>query len=167
MLNTTLVKIYRMETRVVHLKYANSKTLLLKLDIRVKIFPGTFNVTGTDLWKVSLWEAHHGLVTGSSWFYEEQALDDKQAATPLVTTTTDVIRLKFTNIDVIYHIPPRAVCINVNYICARFAQVDSNDPRYKVVGVSKTNGKAKVIKSHRVCSHAMAIMYLLCFSRSS
>ena len=144
MLNAPLIKVYRTEARVVHMKYINSKTLLLKLDIRVKIFPGTFNVTGTNMWKVSLWGSKSWTGKGTKvGFYEEQALDDKQASTPLITPDTDVIRFKFTNIEVTYHIPQRAVCINVNYICVRFAQIDSNDPGYKVVGVSKRTGNLK------------------------
>ena len=142
MVTSAEVNIFKTESTIRHTKYAGNSSLILTLDVRVKILPGTFNLTGADLWKVNVWGSLTPSGDGAKVGYIDQALDDKQAASPLITKdTNEIIRFKIKNADVTFDFTHN-VCSTFNYVCARVAKFDSNDPRYNLFGV-KRNGKPR------------------------
>ena len=142
MLVTAKVNIFKTEPTIRHTKYVGNSSLLSTLDVRVKILPGTFNLTGADLWKVNLWGSLTPSGDGAKIGYIDQVLDDKQAASPLITeNTNEIIRFKFKNTDVTFDFA-QDICSTFNYVCARFTKFDLNDPRYDLIGV-KRSGKPR------------------------
>ena len=142
MVTAAMLNIFKTEPRIRHTEFVGNSSLLLTLDVRVKILPGTFNLTGTDLWKVNLWGSLAASGDGTKIGYIDQALDDEQAASPLLTRdTNEIIRFKFKNVDATFDFA-QDVCSTFNYICAHFTKYNSNDPRYDLFGV-KRNRKSK------------------------
>ena len=134
------MNILKTGARIRHTEYVGNSSLFFTLNVWVKILPRTFNLTGADLWKVNLWGSLTPSGDGAMLGYIDQALDDKQAASPLISSN-ETITFRFKKLSFTFEFTQDA-CSTFNYVCARFAKFDSNDPRFDIIGV-KRNGKPK------------------------
>ncbi|XP_072046634.1 uncharacterized protein [Amphiura filiformis] len=137
----SIIRVCNTEPRIQQTKRLGDTHWTLTLDIRLKILPGSFKVTGTNLWKMSLWGSSEPVDNEDKFGFKDQVLNDTQASLPLIANETDnIIRFKFKAVT--FNLHGTDACSDIEFICARIGKVDLKDPRYKLIGV-KRNGKQR------------------------
>ncbi|XP_072042842.1 uncharacterized protein [Amphiura filiformis] len=137
----SIIRVFKTEPRILQTKRLDDTHWTLTLDIRLKILPGSFKVTGTNLWKMNLWGSSEAVDNEDKFGFKEQVLNETHASLPLIANETDnIIRFKFK--DVMFNLHGTDACSGIEFICARIGKVDLKDPRYKLIGV-KRNGKQR------------------------
>ncbi len=140
--NSAIIGVFKTEPRIQTTKHFEKSHWIITFDIRLKILPGSYNLTGNNFWKLNLWGTTDTLNSNMDKFgFTEQALSKAQASLSLVANeTADIIRFKFK--DVMFRLDVADdECFKIKLICARIGQLDSK-AGYKLIGVRR-NGKSK------------------------
>ena len=130
-----LIEVIKAEVTITSAKYLSNFSLSVMLNCNLKMKPGNIIVTGSNLWKLSVWGSPKVTNKKTKIGFYDQALNDKQMATPLALyKSNDEFDLK--NVQVTIDLTNDR-SMTVNAVCVRFGKADLTDTRFEVVGVNK------------------------------